>query len=154
MKLPALLEQNGLVGYFLGKRIAKLILYLGHARRLADHLHLQKTADFTLDIYTATVALASNGHQYALVEGTADDGCYLQCLPCLFLQAIDTGRKKGMEIVRDLYLAPYTSTETAVVASQWSNLVLFALLLVAGLATVAYMVQQVLAKPATENDAA
>ena len=56
--------------------------------------------------------------------------------------------------IRDLYLAPYTATENAVVVSQWGTLVLFALLLVGGLATVAYMVHQVRHRPATDVDAA
>jgi hypothetical protein len=40
------------------------------------------------------------------------------------------------------------------VVPQWGNFTLFALLLVAGLATVAYMVRRVLASPASGTEAA
>jgi hypothetical protein len=56
--------------------------------------------------------------------------------------------------VRMLYLEPATSQYTLQVVPQWGNFVLFALLLVAGLATVAYMVWRVLGSPATGADAA
>lgn len=56
--------------------------------------------------------------------------------------------------VRALYLAPSTSGSEFLVAPQWGNFAVFVLLLVAGLATVAYMVRRVLASPAAEGDAA
>ncbi len=56
--------------------------------------------------------------------------------------------------VRALYLEPSTSQFTANVVPQWGNFVLFAVLLVAGLATVAIMVRRVLTSPASGDDAA
>jgi hypothetical protein len=56
--------------------------------------------------------------------------------------------------LRELYLEPVTSQHTLASAPQWGNFLLFALLLVAGLATVAYMLKRVAGSPATENDAA
>jgi hypothetical protein len=56
--------------------------------------------------------------------------------------------------VRMLYLEPATNQYTLQVVPQWGNFVLFALLLVAGLATVAYMVWRVLGSPASGADAA
>ena len=56
--------------------------------------------------------------------------------------------------VRDLYLEPTSSQYSLSSAPQWGNFVLFALLLVVGLATVAYMVRQVLDNPAEGDDAA
>lgn len=56
--------------------------------------------------------------------------------------------------VRVIYLQPVTSQYEMVSAPQWGNFVLFALLLVAGLATVAYMVKQVLGNPARGKEAA
>jgi len=56
--------------------------------------------------------------------------------------------------VRTLYLEPYTSQVQVATAPQWGNFVLFALLLVAGLATVGYMVRQVRNNPATGKDSA
>jgi hypothetical protein len=56
--------------------------------------------------------------------------------------------------VRELYLEPVSSQYTLAVAPQWGNFVLFALLLVAGLATVGYMVRQVLDNRATGDEAA
>jgi hypothetical protein len=56
--------------------------------------------------------------------------------------------------VRELYLAPVSSKYSIAAAPQWGNFVLFALLLVAGLATVGYMVRQVLGHPATGDEAA
>ena len=55
--------------------------------------------------------------------------------------------------LRDLYLEPFRDLPLAT-APQWGNFVLFALLLVAGLATVAYMVRRVVASPAEGEDAA
>jgi hypothetical protein len=56
--------------------------------------------------------------------------------------------------LREIYLQPATSQFELTSAPQWGNFVLFALLLVAGLATVAYMVKQVLANPASGDEAA
>ncbi|MCK5375865.1 MAG: hypothetical protein KAJ97_02210 [Acidobacteria bacterium] len=56
--------------------------------------------------------------------------------------------------VRALYLEPATSQHHFQVVSQWGNFLLFVVLLVAGLATVAYMVRRVLTSPATGEDAA
>jgi hypothetical protein len=56
--------------------------------------------------------------------------------------------------VRAIYLQSFTSQYEMASAPQWGNFVLFALLLVAGLATVGYMVKQVLANPARGDEAA
>lgn len=57
--------------------------------------------------------------------------------------------------VRVLYLAGTTGDlQGAEVASQWGNVALFGLLLLAGLATVGYMVRTVLRSPARGSDAA
>jgi hypothetical protein len=56
--------------------------------------------------------------------------------------------------VRALYLEPSTALFSFQVVPQWGNFVLFALLLVAGLVTVGYMLQRVLASPASGADAA
>jgi hypothetical protein len=56
--------------------------------------------------------------------------------------------------VRGLYLDPVASRYEVASAPQWGNFVLFALLLVAGLATVGYMVKRVATSPATGDDAA
>jgi len=56
--------------------------------------------------------------------------------------------------IRVLYLAPTTDLGAFTVASQWLNIGLFVLLLVAALATVYLMVKRVLASPATGADAA
>lgn len=56
--------------------------------------------------------------------------------------------------VRLLYLAPSTELTVFRTAPQWLNFGLFALLLVAGLAVVAYMARKVLLSPATGEDAA
>jgi hypothetical protein len=56
--------------------------------------------------------------------------------------------------VRVVYLAPFTADQNFVVVSQWGNFLLFALLLVAGLLTVAWMVRRVLASPASGAEAA
>jgi len=56
--------------------------------------------------------------------------------------------------VRELYLAPVSADYQIATAPQWGNFILFALLLVAGLATVAYMVKRVLATRTTGPDAA
>lgn len=56
--------------------------------------------------------------------------------------------------IRELYLQPVSAAYTVTAAPQWGNFVLFALLLVVGLATVAYMVRQVLANPARGDQAA
>ena len=55
--------------------------------------------------------------------------------------------------VRGLYLEPYTSRFELTSATQWGNFVLFVVLLLAGLATGAYMVRRVLASPASGADA-
>ncbi len=56
--------------------------------------------------------------------------------------------------VRVLYLAPATEPYQLQVVPQWGNFILFAVLLVLGLATLAYMVKRVLAEPATGDEAA
>ncbi len=56
--------------------------------------------------------------------------------------------------VRALYLAPFTADTNFQVVPQWGNFVVFGLLLVAGLATVAFMVRRVLTSPASGADAA
>ncbi len=56
--------------------------------------------------------------------------------------------------VRMLYLEPATAGYELDVVPQWGNFVLFAVLLVIGLATVAYMVKRVLGEPATGEEAA
>ncbi len=53
--------------------------------------------------------------------------------------------------VRALYLGAVAVPETA---PQWGNILLFVLLLIAGLATLAYTVRRVLASPATGEQAA
>jgi hypothetical protein len=55
--------------------------------------------------------------------------------------------------VRNLYLEPFRDVPLAT-SPQWGNFVLFALLLVAGLATVAFMVRKVMASPAGGEEAA
>jgi len=56
--------------------------------------------------------------------------------------------------VRVLYLDDFTSQFSATIAPQWGNFVLFAVLLVAGLATVFWMIRRVLTSPAEGEDAA
>lgn len=56
--------------------------------------------------------------------------------------------------LRAIYLEPFTSQYEMASAPQWGNFVLFGLLLVAGLATVGYMVKQVLGNRARGEDAA
>jgi len=56
--------------------------------------------------------------------------------------------------VRVLYLEPATSLFKAQVVPQWTNFLLWVVLLVIGLTTVAYMVKRVLSEPATGDDAA
>jgi len=56
--------------------------------------------------------------------------------------------------VRVLYLEPVTSQLERLSAPQWGNFVLFAVLLVVALATVAWMIRAVLQHPATGDDAA
>jgi hypothetical protein len=56
--------------------------------------------------------------------------------------------------VRVLYLAPSTEPYQLQAVSQWGNFGLFVVLLLAGLATVAYMVKRVLSEPATGEEAA
>ncbi len=56
--------------------------------------------------------------------------------------------------VRALYLEPVTSRFELVSAPQWGNFVLFAVLLVAGLAVVGYMVRAALRNPAQGAEAA
>lgn len=56
--------------------------------------------------------------------------------------------------VRALYLAPSTAGSDFLIVPQWGNFLVFVLLLVAGLATVAFMVRRVLTSPASETDAA
>ncbi len=56
--------------------------------------------------------------------------------------------------VRVLYLEPATTQFQFEIVPQWGNFALFAVLLVAGLATVAYMIKRVLESPASGSDAA
>jgi hypothetical protein len=56
--------------------------------------------------------------------------------------------------VRALYLAPSTSGFEFEIVPQWGNFVLFAVVLVAGLATVGWMIHRVVSSPATGADAA
>ncbi|MEE4270908.1 MAG: hypothetical protein V2I67_04500 [Thermoanaerobaculales bacterium] len=56
--------------------------------------------------------------------------------------------------VRVLYLDEFTSQFSATIVPQWGNFVLFAVLLVAGLATVFWMIRRVLTSPAEGEDAA
>ncbi len=56
--------------------------------------------------------------------------------------------------IRDLYLAHNIDFAAVRVVPQWGNFVLFALLLVGGLATVYFMVRRVLNEPACGDDAA
>jgi hypothetical protein len=56
--------------------------------------------------------------------------------------------------VRALYLEPVSSNYELVSAPQWGNFVLFAVLLVAGLGVVGYMVREVLRNPAKGAEAA
>jgi hypothetical protein len=56
--------------------------------------------------------------------------------------------------VRALYLAPVRGDVELATAPQWGNFVLFAVLLVVALATVAYMVKATLANPASGEEAA
>ena len=56
--------------------------------------------------------------------------------------------------IRILYLQPSTEQFSFQILPQWGNFVLFVVLLLAGLATLAWMVQRVLASPASGADAA
>lgn len=56
--------------------------------------------------------------------------------------------------VRALYLAPFTAGVEAAVAPQWGNFAVFAVLLLAGLATVGLMLRRVLGSPASGPEAA
>lgn len=56
--------------------------------------------------------------------------------------------------VRALYLDQWTSQFSFEVIPQWGNFVLFAVLLIAGLVTVGYMLRRVLSSPAEGADAA
>lgn len=56
--------------------------------------------------------------------------------------------------IRALYLDPYVDLSEFAIRSQWGNFILFALLLLVTLATVAWMVRKVLTSPATGEDAA
>jgi hypothetical protein len=56
--------------------------------------------------------------------------------------------------VRALYLEPSTAQFSFQIVPQWGNFVLFAVLLVAGLVTVGFMVWRVLTSPASGADAA
>ncbi len=56
--------------------------------------------------------------------------------------------------IRTLYLEPFAASAAAAVRPQWGNFLLFAVLLLAGLATVAIMVGRVLARPAKGSEAA
>ena len=56
--------------------------------------------------------------------------------------------------VRALYLEPVTADLELATAPQWGNFALFAVLLVAGLAVVAYMARSVLRNPAEGSEAA
>ncbi len=56
--------------------------------------------------------------------------------------------------IRGLYLEPTLAQTSFQVVPQWGNFLLFVVILVAGLATVAYMVRRVLVSPADGADAA
>jgi len=56
--------------------------------------------------------------------------------------------------VRELYLAPASAGSVIPVAPQWGNFFLFVLLLLAGLATAAYMIRLVMTSPAAGREAA
>jgi hypothetical protein len=56
--------------------------------------------------------------------------------------------------VRVLYLDPVASQYQLQVVPQWGNFLLFVVVLLAGLATVGYMVRRVLSEPATGEEAA
>ncbi|MCA9727856.1 MAG: hypothetical protein KC729_09255, partial [Candidatus Eisenbacteria bacterium] len=56
--------------------------------------------------------------------------------------------------VRALYLEPSTESFHPTVVPQWGNFVLFVVLLIAALGTVAYMTKRALAERATGDDAA
>lgn len=56
--------------------------------------------------------------------------------------------------IRVLYLEPTTASWTWEVAPQWGNFALFAVLLIAALGTIAYMVRKVLRSPASGDGAA
>jgi len=56
--------------------------------------------------------------------------------------------------VRALYLEPSTAQFSFEIVPQWGNFALFVVLLVAGLATVGYMLRRVLTSPASGADAA
>ena len=56
--------------------------------------------------------------------------------------------------VRALYLEPFTRSFELTSAPQWGNFALFAVLLLAGVASIAYFVRRVLSSPATGADAA
>jgi hypothetical protein len=56
--------------------------------------------------------------------------------------------------VRALYLMTWTAGSEFLVVPQWANFAIFVLLLLAGLATVAFMVRRVLASPASGDSAA
>ena len=56
--------------------------------------------------------------------------------------------------VRALYLEPATAQFQVQIVPQWGNFVVFAVLLAAGLTTIAYMVYRVLTSPASGADAA
>jgi hypothetical protein len=56
--------------------------------------------------------------------------------------------------VRVLYLEPATSQFQATIVPQWGNFILFAVLLVIGLATIFWMVRRVLTSPAEGDEAA
>ena len=56
--------------------------------------------------------------------------------------------------VRVLYLEPATSQFQVTVVPQWGNFILFAVLLVLGLATIFWMMRRVLTSPAEGDEAA
>jgi hypothetical protein len=56
--------------------------------------------------------------------------------------------------VRILYLDPVASQYQLQVVPQWGNFALFVMLLLIGLATVAYMVKRVVESPASPEEAA
>lgn len=56
--------------------------------------------------------------------------------------------------VRVFYVEPFTSQFQATIVSQWGNFILFAVLLVAGLATVFWMIRRVVTSPAEGDEAA
>lgn len=52
-----------------------------------------------------------------------------------------------------LYLAPFTAQTSVVVAPHWGDVLLFVVLLIAGLITIAYVARRVVSSPASGTEA-